>query len=168
MHSKLLSTFLGTGLCVLLAGCGSSSHPPQSTTPAAEAQPAEASAEDSSEMIAQLDAFLAAPTSSDPAPVVSMMTNSPLVMVVISEKVVPAEVLNQDYSPLLIASFAAGNMCAQLASGTKGDNPVAGVRAMLMVYAALKAEGAMSEAPALESMVQHETDGTLEESLAAE
>ncbi len=117
-------------------------------------------------------AFRQDPTAKDArdyaAIVVRFIDESPDVTVSLSEKVGPwlQEGLPQRDTSLLLAAFAAGNASAQLATGNKKDQPLAGVQAVIEAYDKLRQKNPRLRSPGVEKLKEMAARQTLAAYLA--
>ena len=158
------------GLVFLLAACGSST--PEGKAQADVETPKQSDAEQAEAKIRlAIESFLKQPQKgADARAIVNFVGESPRVMVVYRESLLSADGSTRDLDQLMLAAFAAGNVRAQLDSGTKKDMPVEGVRALLTAYSKLKAQDPELKIAKFEEYAKHEAKGTLEahvEALAA-
>ena len=144
------------------------STPPSKSTPSAESvEPDTQYQSKGDKRIAIIDGFLAAPITSATAPIILMLEGADATVELNNEVVPVLGLRTKKAGGILLTAFIAGNMRHQLISETNADASLSGVRAMLMVYATLKAEGELDPVPELEKMQQRELDGSLEQFINA-
>ncbi len=165
--------FLAFGLGLGSLGCGSAtpSASPSTSDAGADAAPADPPPADAAPADAKIRAaiasFLQNPgKGKDASKIVNFVGESSHVMVVYRESILFAEGSSSEIDRLMLVAFSAGNVRAQLDSGKKEDAPLDGVRAMIEVYAKLKAKDGSLKIPKFEEYVAHEEKGTLEAHVA--
>jgi hypothetical protein len=106
--------------------------------------------------------------------IIDSAEKSPLVKVTISAGVAPwmcelpkESSVARAMQALFFAAFIAGDMRAQLESGVKGDQPVAGVLAVLGVYEQAKLKVMNLDVPTMERWIELRRQGTLDAEVRA-
>lgn len=101
-------------------------------------------------------------------PILRYMLNSPEVVVDISSRATPffQDPIDQPTKSRLLAAFGAGNVQAQWARNTKGDQTLAGVLMMIEVYQQLRQSQPALRSAGVEKLIELRQQGKLEAFLA--